>query len=1282
MTRLRRTLSCLLTAGLTVPLLATVAPTPAHADTAVSGIALDSTGQDGLSTSSSSLHTPTYALSATPVTGGGFRLATQASTGATTGPIVTVLPPTGTSLAAQTYALARFADATHASVTVGSSSCATEGTLTVDSISTDPADGHLTSLSASFQVRCTGYPGWMYGTLRQNAGDYVAAVIGISSFTFPATSVGQSSAPRTVTVRSTGTAPLVLGTAALAGSSPADFKISDDTCSGTTVAAGSSCTLSLAFTPTAGGSRGASLVVPDSTTRGTRTLLVGGTGVAAPGAVGGLLAETATDGVRLTWSYPADDGGGSVTSYDVLRGTDPGTLAKVATVTGTSYADVLGPSTAGGTTYSYAVAATNTVGTGPASTAVPGTTPDTALTPDATRVLSLDRGHDKSSGADSTTLASAAKGDAVGAVWFQSQLGLSTQAANSFVTITGPSTTPLAPGTYGVATAADSTHVRVTNGYCPAAGSGTVVLRQLQRNAAGAIVVLDLDADYACGLDTHLTNHLAVRIGTTGAYPGVDVTGGRLPEVAVGSTSVLHSTYTNTGTTTVTVSGVGLTALDGSAAVDWSLPAGGATCAGAVLSPGQSCTTDLQVSPSGVADRYADVVYTDDTPAGTHVREVDAYGMVLPLAPASANVSRTDGKVTLSWAYQGAPGQQADSFEVLVGPDADHLTSLGTVPGITTSLTDPDQADGHRVYRIRATNAVGTGPAYDLPVDLGAAPPTLSGSTATRFAQLSWQPPSKVPANPITGWRLYRGTSPTVLQVLSDTSQTTTTVNAPAVGQHLYFAVAPLMGSTVGPRSTVFDLVGTDFQLVGVDDSGITVMSLAGAKTLTLARPGAGYVEQQAAVDPRGTKVAYVACYGYSCDLWVNDVAGGNPRRITQTSTPKGDVAWSPDGTRLAYTEYATDFSSSSLVTVSPTGTGAARIPYTDGLASPSWLGGTTLVAEDDTSDTAPLVKVAVGSGSRTPVTGTSGGMSPAVRPDGSEVAYTLFSSATSDAQVLRVVNLRTGAVRTVSSPAGASFTTPAWSRDQATLYVSDGSHLVTTRSDGGGPYRSVATGGALYSVAVSTPDVGGPAVRLTGVPASTLGATVTPTFTATDTYNGVASYVLSYRRAAYGSGFGGATAMTLTSPRAVAVAKGYTYCFSVRATDRAGNVSAATPEQCTVVPLDDRSLTRSSAFAPVTGSAYYAGTAARATARGATLSRPGVSAARQLYVVATTCSTCGTLDVLVGSTRVASLSLAGAAGNKRVLTTPVFSARSGTVTLKVTSSGRTVLVDGLGVRR
>lgn len=73
----------------------------------------------------------------------------------------------------------------------------------------------------------------------------------------------------------------------------------------------------------------------------------------------------------------------------------------------------------------------------------------------------------------------------------------------------------------------------------------------------------------------------------------------------------------------------------------------------------------------------------------------------------------------------------------------------------------------------------------------------------------------------------------------------------------------------------------------------------------------------------------------------------------------------------------------------------------------------------------------------------------------------------------------------------------------------------------------------------------------------------------------------------------------------------------------------------------------------------------------------------KQLFLVATTCPSCGTVDVWTGPARVARISLVSATTvHRKVFATPPFTTRSAPVYVKVVTSGRPVLIDGLRYRK
>jgi hypothetical protein len=103
------------------------------------------------------------------------------------------------------------------------------------------------------------------------------ASLSVTSITFPVIVNFTTSAAQTVTLRNTGTSTLNISSIAVTGTNAADFAISSQTC-GTTLTAGSTCTVSVTFRPQASGARSASLAFSDNAFGSPQTVALGGTG--------------------------------------------------------------------------------------------------------------------------------------------------------------------------------------------------------------------------------------------------------------------------------------------------------------------------------------------------------------------------------------------------------------------------------------------------------------------------------------------------------------------------------------------------------------------------------------------------------------------------------------------------------------------------------------------------------------------------------------------------------------------------------------------------------------------------------------------------------------------------------------------------------------------------------------------------------------------------------------------------------------------------------------------
>lgn len=187
--------------------------------------------------------------------------------------------------------------------------------------------------------------------------------------------------------------------------------------------------------------------------------------------------------------------------------------------------------------------------------------------------------------------------------------------------------------------------------------------------------------------------------------------------------------------------------------------------------------------------------------------------------------------------------------------------------------------------------------------------------------------------------------------------------------------------------------------------------------------------------------------------------------------------------------------------------------------------------------------------------------------------------------------------------------------------------------------------------------------------------------------YGQFTSVDVRYRSARWNAGFG-----TFNYPAAwqnstllrtsLLGSPGHTYCLSVRARDSLGNVSAWSAEQCTTLPLDDRVLSKSAGWTRGTGKGYVAGTWTETTKHGAKMTLSGAQV-RRAAVFFRRCPGCGSVAVYVGGHYWKTVYTASKLTPQPWwLILPSRALSTGSIVLKVVSSGKPVYIDGLGVSR
>ena len=189
----------------------------------------------------------------------------------------------------------------------------------------------------------------------------------------------------------------------------------------------------------------------------------------------------------------------------------------------------------------------------------------------------------------------------------------------------------------------------------------------------------------------------------------------------------------------------------------------------------------------------------------------------------------------------------------------------------------------------------------------------------------------------------------------------------------------------------------------------------------------------------------------------------------------------------------------------------------------------------------------------------------------------------------------------------------------------------------------------------------------------------------ASDGTSGVGSYAVRYRRAPLAGPFGPAVtwkAALAASSATFTGAPGSTYCLSARASDRAGNPGVFGPDRCTAIPAGSRQLTRKGAWRRGFGFAHYQSSYSVSTRRGSSL--VARVTARRLALVATTCARCGVVDVFLGRRLLKRIDLhSKVTKQRRLIPIAAFSAlKRGRVAIVVASSGKPVIIEGLGAAR
>ena len=504
-----------------------------------------------------------------------------------------------------------------------------------------------------------------------------AVTLSRSGVAFGSQMVQTTTGAQSATLTNSGTAPLTISSIGLGGVNPGDFAQSNTCPLGpATLAAAASCTVSVTFTPTATGSRTASLSIADDAVGSPQAVALSGTGVApavslTPASLGfGNQTVSTTSGTQTI--NLSNSGSAPLTISSIgLGGVNPGDFAQtntcpispgtLAAATACTISVTFTPGAIGSRSASLTI--TDNASDSPQSAAVTGT--GAAAAP----AVSLSR----------TSVA------------FGSQLVNTTSGAQS-VTLTNSGTAPLTISSIGQG-GANSGDFAQTN-TCPlspatvAAGAGCTISITFTPFGTGSRTASLSITDDAGG------SPQMVGLSGTGTAPAMSLNPASLTFASqlVNSTSGAQTvSLSNSGTAPLTISSIGLTGNNASEFAQTS------TCplSPATLAAASSCSISVTFTPTASGTRTASLAITDNAGGSPHSAALSGTGTTaspsifsdgfesasLPGAWTAINVSSTN-TLTLDSALKHSGG--ASLKAVMTRGSAGNSYVSKTIAGQTT----------------------------------------------------------------------------------------------------------------------------------------------------------------------------------------------------------------------------------------------------------------------------------------------------------------------------------------------------------------------------------------------------------------------------------------------------------------------------------------------------------------------------------------------------------------------------------------------------------------------
>jgi RHS repeat-associated protein len=521
-----------------------------------------------------------------------------------------------------------------------------------------------------------------------------------------------------------------------------------------------------------------------------------------PGAPTGVSATAGNAQATVSWTAPAANGGSAITGYTVTS--SPGGV--LGTAGGSATSATVSPLT-NGTSYTFTVTATNSVGTGPASSP-PSNAVTPSTVPGAPTNVTATAGNAQAS-VSWTPPASNGGSSITGYTVTSSPGGFTANAGGSATTAT---VTGLTNGTAYTFTVTATTAI----GTGPASSPSPAVTPATVPGAPTGVTATGGNAQATVTWTAPASNGGAAITGYTAtSSPGgftASVGGGATSATVVGLTNGTSYTFTVTATNSVGTgpasslsnavtpaavpgapTGVTATAGNAQAAVSWTAPpANGSSITSYTVTPFVGSNAGSSASVSGTTTSTTLTGLLNGTTYTFQVTATNGVGTglagtssaVTPTGPpyAPTNVVATGGnaQATVTWTAPGNGGSAITGYTVTPFVGSNAGTPVGAAANATSATVTGLSNGTTYTFQVTATSALGIGAAGTsnavTPATVPQPPGSVSATGGDTQATVTWTAPANG-GSAITGYIVtpYVGTTAGT-PVNAGASATSTTV--------------------------------------------------------------------------------------------------------------------------------------------------------------------------------------------------------------------------------------------------------------------------------------------------------------------------------------------------------------------------------------------------------------------------------------------------------------------------------------------------------------------------